>query len=459
MKYLILAGGSGTRLWPLSRNMYPKQFLSLINDKSMLQNTALRVSNSGDDIFICTGDSTSHIIRRQIRQIYPNYSDSHILLEPMGRNTAPAIAYSCLSFNDDDIVAVLSADAYIANEDEFNCILTKAAEIAADGYIATLGIVPNEPKTGYGYIKRSDNKVGGGYIVDRFVEKPDLATAQQYLSDGSYYWNAGIFVFRVKTFWAELAKYAPTIAATTAELRKKISNGEQITADDYAHYDNISIDYAVMEHSDKIAVVEADVGWNDIGSFKSLYDLLPHNEDDNACRIPSDKLISIDSHHNYIYGESRTIVTLGVENLIIADTPDALLISHADRTEDIKKAVNILKERGSNLINRNIVSHKPWGQVRHLYDTDNTTVTEITIWAGEAIPAHYHKWINENITIVSGTAKLTIDGTEHILNKTESVRFKQNEVHLIANASDTEELKFIETKTAANLDSNDIFYI
>ncbi|MBR3731829.1 MAG: cupin domain-containing protein, partial [Spirochaetales bacterium] len=402
---------------------------------------------------------TSHIIRNQIRQIYPDYADSHILLEPIGRNTAPAIAYSCLSFNDDDIVAVLSADAYIAKEAEFNSILTQAAGIAADGYIATLGIVPDSPKTGYGYIKRSEAKIGGGYKVDRFVEKPDLPTAQKYLRDGSYYWNAGIFVFRVSTFWAELSKYAPSIAETSAQLRSKISSGEHITADDYAQYNNISIDYAVMEHSDRIAVVEADVGWNDIGSFKSLYDLLPHNADDNACRISPDKFISIDSQHNCIYGGSRTIVTLGVEHLIIADTPDALLIADTEHSEQIKQAVNILKDQGSPLIDKSVVSHKPWGQVRHLYDADNTEVTQITVSAGCSIPAHYHKWISENITIVSGTAQITINGTKQILNKTESLRCKQNEIHLIANASDKEDLQFIETKTAAHLDKDDIFYV
>ena len=424
----------------------------------MLQNTALRVSDKGDDIFIITGESTSHIIKQQIQQIYSNYPDSNILLEPLGRNTAPAIAYSCLSFNDDDIIAVLSADAHIANEKEFNNILSYAENIAKQGYIATLGIVPDEPKTGYGYIKRSQIKIGDGYKVDRFVEKPDLPTAQKYLADGSYYWNAGIFVFQVKTFLAELAKYAPAISETTESLRTKLKNGQTVTKDDYMQYEKISIDYAVMEHSDRIAVVEANVGWNDIGSFKSLYDLLPHNSKGNVMKIPSDKAVNIDTKDCYIYGSERTIVTLGVDNLIIADTPDALLVANAEHSEQIKKAVDILNERGSNITSSSVVSYKTWGTVRHLYNDNDTEVTEITVLPGCSIPNHYHKFTMENITIVAGTACIEYKSEVKKLNKAESILFSKNEYHIIANASDKDEMKFIEVKTANNLDKTDMYY-
>ena len=454
MKYLILAGGTGSRLWPLSRAGYPKQFLSLIDDKSMLQNTILRVSSNPEDIYIVTNKSTSHIIYQQIKDIFPSFSKTHIILEPVGRNTAPAIAYGLLGFDDNDVVAVLSADAYIADEAGFVSVLNEAGSLAMQNYIVTLGITPTSPATGYGYIMRSEQKAGSGYIAQEFVEKPDLPTAQSYVDSGKYFWNAGIFVFRVKTFYEELAKYAPNISEVALSLKGK----SEISESDYSRFDKISVDYAVMEHSSRVAVIEADIGWNDIGSFKSLYEILPKDDNRNVCKIDKSKLISVNSNSNYFHG-NKQIIAIGVDNLVVADTDDALLISSMECCQQIKDATNILEKQNPTILNKSNISYKEYGTCKVLLQTKTTKVLELTILPEQSVPSHYHKWSTNNITVVSGTADITIDDKQMRLEVTESCHIKRNQVHKFTNKSQNEILKIIEIIITNDTVENDMFYL
>lgn len=453
MKYLILAGGSGTRLWPLSRKNYPKQFLNLVDDYSMLQNTAQRVSKTeGADIYIITNAGGKRVIMNQMRAIFPNYSENNIIIEPIGRNTAPAIAYSSIFFNNEDVVTILSSDHHITNSAEFNRVLSEAGKIALKNFIVTLGIIPTSPKTGYGYIKKSSNKLDEGYVVENFVEKPTLSVAQNYLKDGSYYWNAGIFIFQIGFFLSELAKYSPKIFDTTKSFESKIKKGEFITVEEFKNYDNISIDYALMEKSDKIAVVPSDIGWSDIGSFQSLYEILPRDKDGVATRIPKEKLINIDSKNILVFGGKRIVSTIGIKNLAIIDTEDSLLISDFDGVEKIKEVVKTLESMNSPEAVSSGIEITDWGYSRALTVSNDYRIEEISINPGAEIKLHYHKKHCENWTIVDGSVEITKDGEKKILSQNDSCFFPEFCKHSVKNASKSKSVKIIEIKKGNNVD-------
>ena len=345
MKYVILAGGSGTRLWPLSTKKRPKQFLNLINEKSMLQNTALRVSkNNGKDIFVVAGKESENLILKQLKDILTDFSMKNIISEPAGRNTAPAIAYSSLFFNPDDIIVILSSDHHISDEKAFNNILNDAKNIASENYIVTLGIIPDSPKTGYGYIKRSESKIQKAFKVECYIEKPDEITAKKYLNSGNYYWNAGIFIFKISAFLEELKKHSPEIYNTLNTIRNKISDKKEITIDDYNNFTKISIDYALMEKTDKLVVIPSDMGWSDIGSFKSLYEIVNKDKDLNVIKLPENNFINIGSKNIMVFGSKRKIAVIDVENISIIDTDEGLLITSNNSSEKVKEITEIIEE-------------------------------------------------------------------------------------------------------------------
>lgn len=457
MKYIVLAGGSGTRLWPMSRKNAPKQFIDLVNEKTMLQNTVERVTKEdGGDIFVISNDTSRFIILDQISQLYKSFSEKNIIVEPTARNTAPAIAYGTLSFNDDDVVAVLSSDHHILDNAAFNKALEDAAAIAEKGYIVTLGIVPDSPRTGYGYIKKSAQKQGSGFVVEKFVEKPDVKTAESYLKDGNYFWNAGIFIFKVSTFHEELKKHAPSIYDTLMRIKDKLAVNEIITVSDFEQFEKISIDYAVMEKSDRICVVPAEFGWSDVGSFKSLYDILPHDKNNNALKGDVENIININSNNSLIIGSNRKITTIGLDNITIVDTPDALLVANSDDTEKVKDIVNILDKAGAEEAVNHKTVYRPWGSYTILDEGANYKVKQLFIRPEQKISLQYHYHRSENWTVASGIAEVT-KGEEIItLKPSETVFIPATVHHRLYNPSKVRMLKIIEVQTGEYLGEDDI---
>jgi mannose-1-phosphate guanylyltransferase/mannose-6-phosphate isomerase len=470
MKYLILAGGSGTRLWPLSRKMFAKQFLSLTNRYSLLQNTALRVkekqgSDISNDILIVSNRSSRFVIFDQMRSILPDFPHENLVTEPLARNTAPAIAYGCLYCDPDDVVTVLSSDHHIKDDKVFLETLHKADTIAGKGHIVTLGIVPDGPKTGYGYIHRDEGKkIGDGFAVDTFTEKPDRKKAEEYLASGGYYWNAGIFTFKVKTFFEELEKHSPNVYKVAMELQEEIKKGNEITEEHFGRFENISIDYAVMEKSDKLVVIPSRFGWNDVGSFEALYDILPKDENGNAFKITSTGIIDNSSRNLLIFGSTRRIATIGLENLVIVDTPDALLVSDKSSTEEVKSVVNKLKEQNSDLVNTHLTVYRPWGSYTSLdsgtgdqnSDSSQYQVKRLSLDPGKRISYQYHKYRSETWTVVSGVAEVTKDDEVITLKPSESIFIPAYTRHRLTNPLKDQELHVIEVQTGTYLGEDDI---
>lgn len=458
MKYLILAGGSGTRLWPLSRKSFAKQFLNLTNDYSMLQNTAMRVSKKhGKDIFVISGGDYQFIINTQLVEVLNEYNFDNLIVEPSARNTAPAIAFSALHFEDDDVIAVLSSDHHIEDGVKFNEILEQAKEIALDDKIVTLGIIPTSPKTGYGYIHKSNEKVKSGFKVEKFVEKPTLEKAKEYIDCGDYFWNAGIFVFKVKTFFEELKKYSTEIYNHCEKLKTKIKNREKITKEEFDKFQNISIDYALMEKSNLLVVIPSQFGWSDIGSFHSLYEILPKDHDNNSLKIEKDNFINIDSKNLLVYGSyDRKIATINLSDLIIIDTKDALLISDNRKSEHVKEIVQKLQESRSKEADTHPTVYRPWGSYTVLDSGKNYQVKQLMINPNQKISLQYHKHRSETWTIVEGVAEVQIGDEIKTLHPSESIFIPANVNHRLTNPLNFESLKVIEVQTGRYLEEDDI---
>ncbi len=340
---VILSGGSGTRLWPLSRNQHPKQFLPLASSKTMVQETILRLQGLPDlqpPVAVCNEDHR-FMMAEQLREIgiHPNA----IILEPVGRNTAPAIALAALASQADDILLVLPADHVITQAEPFKQAIAKANTLAEQGYMVTFGIVPTAPETGYGYIKTGDSIDQASYRIEQFVEKPDQNTAQRYLEAGGYYWNSGIFAFKAGRFLQELGQYRPDILAA---CQKAMENAEQDQdflrpeKEAFLACPSDSIDYAVMEKTDQAAMIPLDAGWNDIGSWSALWDITDKDSQGNAI---SGDVLALDSQDSFLLSSNKLVVTVGIDNLIVVETDDAVMIAHKDRVQDVKEAVDQLK--------------------------------------------------------------------------------------------------------------------
>jgi len=460
MNFLILAGGKGTRLWPLSRKYFSKQFLSLINNNTLIQETALRVSKkNGDDIYIISNSESKFIIKEQMNEIFSKFCDKNLIIEPMGKNTAPAIAFSSLFFNDNDILAVLSSDHYVKDIKKFNNILEKAELMAQKGYIVTLGIIPTAPKTGYGYIKKSKTKIINGFLVDKFVEKPDITKAKKYIDDGNYFWNAGIFIFNIKTFKDELKKNAPDIFSILEKIKQKIDNNKNITIKDYDKFNNISIDYALMEKTDKLTVIPSDFGWNDIGSFSSLYEILKRDNNNNAINMNSKNFININSKNLLVLGEKRKIAAINLNNLIIADTDDAILIANKDDTEKVKDIYNYLDKNKYTECEYHTKVYRPWGYFISLLKKDNYQVKQLHLRPLKKISYQYHNYRSETWTVVKGKAEITINDDIKILKPNESIFIPAKTRHRLKNISNNINLEIIEVQSGSYLGEDDIIRI
>ena len=455
---VVLSGGSGTRLWPLSRQNQPKQFLALVGERSLYQETILRANALPDaqpPVTVCSDDHR-FMVGEQLQAI--GIGSGGIVLEPMARNTAPAIALAALHVLESDPEAtmlVMPADHLIEDEAAFRAAVEAAMVLGQDDWLVAFGIKPDYAETGYGYILQGD-RLGDGYRIERFVEKPDLATAEQYLAAGSYAWNSGMFLFRAKAYLDELGRHAPGILdAAHAAYRGASSDLDfiRVDSDAFAASPSDSIDYAVMEKTDRAAVVPVSCGWSDIGSWTSLWAVAEHDADGN--RNEGD-VISIDTHDSLIKAsERRMIATIGVDDLVIIDTPDATLVARKDRVQDVKAVVDALKAAGRNehLFHRKV--YRPWGSYDSIGVGERFQVKRIVVKPGAALSLQKHAHRAEHWVVVSGVAEVTCDDRVFDLHENESTFIPLGSVHRLRNHG-IEPVELIEVQSGSYLGEDDI---
>ena len=429
MTNLILCGGNGTRLWPISRTLMPKQFVKLFDNKSLFQLTVERNSKMCDSQLIVSNTEQYFLALDQLEEL--NQTNNKYLLEPVGRNTAPAIALACMALDYETLVLVTPSDHLIKDEVEYAKVLQTAKELAEQDNLVTFGITPTFAETGFGYIEADKQN------VKAFHEKPNRETAQTYVDAGNYYWNSGMFMFKAGVFLDELQKYSPEIYETSKTAldnsRHSEDNSEskmtRIKHEDMLNIPEDSIDYAVMEKSTKVKVVASNIDWSDVGSFDALYDELPKDENGNT---KNEKHISIDSKNNLIQGNGKYIATIDVQDLIIVDTGDALLVSKKGSSQKVKQVVAEIK-KSTELHNIHLTGHRPWGSYTVLEDTPGYKIKRIEVKPGKrlSLQKHYHR--NEHWIVVSGTATVTVGEDTRLIRPNESTYIKMGEVHRLAN--------------------------
>lgn len=455
---VILSGGSGTRLWPLSRKMHPKQLLPLLNKTTLLQDTVNRFQNAAEinhAIVICN-ESYRFMVAEQVRQSEMKSVD--IILEPVGRNTAPAIALAAFNAMVDDhdpILLVLPADHDIRDVAGFLTAVNLGQQQSEAGNLVTFGIVPNKPETGYGYINASDSISDNCYSVAGFVEKPDMATAEKYIEQGGYYWNSGMFMFKASTYLQALERLAPEIFEACRNACTKAVKDMDFLRIDEASFDKCpsdSIDYAIMEKVDNAVVIPVDIGWNDVGSWASLQDIGVADAMNNT--LIGD-VESEASNNCYIRAESRLIVALGVDDLIIVETADALLVAHREKVQDIKNIVEKLHNDGRDevLLHKNVC--RPWGCYQGIDKSDRFQAKRISVNPGAVLSLQLHHHRSEHWVIVNGTAKVTKGDEEFILSENESTYIPLGVKHRLENIGKIP-LELIEVQTGSYLGEDDI---
>lgn len=461
---VILSGGSGTRLWPLSRKQYPKQLLNLAGgDYTMLQETALRVSHLQSPIVVCNEDHR-FMVAEQCHSI--GIEPAAIMLEPVGRNTAPAIALAALEAQKQDpeaIIAVFPADHVIDNQPAFEASLNCAIAAAKKDKLVTFGIVADRPETGYGYLKvdnagalQSDPVDGLQMLpVTQFVEKPDAQTAQQYIDSGDYFWNSGMFVFKASAYLHALQQSNPAIVSCCIEACDKAKadlDFIRIDKSSFALCPDDSIDYAVMEKADNVVAVALNAGWNDVGSWGSLWDIASKDEHNNA--IFGD-VIAINSHNNLIHNTDKLVATIGLDNIVIVDTKDALLVADKSQIQAVKNVVEQLKsqQRSEGLIHREV--HRPWGCYDLIDAGTRYQVKRITVKPGASLSLQMHYHRTEHWVVVSGTAVVYIGDKEQVLSENESVYIPIAQKHRLMNPGKLP-LELIEVQSGSYLGEDDI---
>ncbi|MDN5780434.1 MAG: mannose-1-phosphate guanylyltransferase/mannose-6-phosphate isomerase [Luteimonas sp.] len=458
---VLLSGGSGTRLWPLSREAYPKQFLALAGECTMLQDTWKRAAELAGDAapIVVANEEHRFLAAEQLRQV--GVEHAAILLEPVGRNTAPAIAAAALQAaagGEDPLLLVLPSDHVVRDVPAFRNAVRAAMPAAAGGALVTFGIVPEAAETGFGYIQSEAAQPGAGgngvRRVLRFVEKPDAATAQRYLDAGGYYWNSGMFLFRASRYLAELERFRPDIlAAVRAAFEAAQRDGDFIRLDKaaFAASPSDSIDYAVMEKTDRAMVLPVDIGWNDVGSWSALWGVSEQDADGNARH---GDVIAVDSHNSYAHAR-RLVALVGVDDLVVVETDDAVLVAHKDKVQQVKEVVARLKaeQRSHAILHREV--HRPWGSYDSVDQDEGFQVKRIKVKPGARLSLQSHRHRAEHWIVVRGTARVTRDNDVFELHANQSTYIPLGAKHRLENPG-SEMLELIEVQSGDYLGEDDI---
>ena len=464
MHAVIIAGGSGTRFWPKSRENLPKQLLNISGQETLIQNTVSRISSiiSAENIWVITNEQHAFETCYQLKKM--GFPPSQLLTEPIARNTAAAIGYSAKILsqrNPDAIMAVFPADHVITTIEPFLKLLKQAETIANENHLVTLGIKPTSPETGYGYIKQGKAIEENSFKVDRFIEKPDKLTAEKYLKEGSYYWNSGIFVWKVSTLLNEISLYLPKLHEQLEELtsntapikgkypyQKLSESGKKI----FHSLESVSIDHGVMEKSTRVAVLPAEIGWNDVGTWTSLAEI---SKNDSHGNVINGNVVSVENSDSIIQAENRLVAALGLKNIIVVDTPDALLVCAKERAQDIKKIVEKIKLEKRPEVRATTSETRPWGSYTILHKETNYLVKRIEVLPGESLSLQSHDHRSEHWTVVSGVAQVQIGETSQTLNANQFVEIPKGAKHRLTNPDETT-LIIIEVQLGDKLDEDDI---
>ncbi|KDC49141.1 mannose-1-phosphate guanylyltransferase/mannose-6-phosphate isomerase [Pseudoalteromonas fuliginea] len=453
---VIMAGGSGTRLWPLSRGNYPKQFLPLSGEQTMLQNTISRLNGlvHSPAMLICN-EEHRFIAAEQVRQLGVQHSG--LFLEPVGRNTAPAIAlaaFKAVEKGENPLLLILAADHVIDDTIAFQHSINQAVELAKQDKLVTFGIVGNKPETGYGYIKRGE-QFNNGFVVDSFVEKPSLEMAKKYIDSGDYYWNSGMFLFKASRYLEELNTFRPDIYEACEKAMQVQNDDMDFVRIDKAAFEKCaseSIDYAVMEHTKDAVVVPMDAGWSDVGGFSALWDVSTKDKNGN---VFTGDVKAINTKNTLVFGEDKLVATIGIEDLVIINTKDAVLVAHKDQSQHVKAIVQQLKaENRSEAVTHREV-YRPWGKYDSVDSGERFQVKRITVKPGAKLSVQMHHHRSEHWIVVSGAAKVRIDGAEQLVTENESVYIPITAVHALENPGKVD-LELIEVQSGSYLGEDDI---
>jgi mannose-1-phosphate guanylyltransferase/mannose-6-phosphate isomerase len=460
---IVLAGGSGTRFWPLSRHLYPKQLLSIMGGETLIQQTMRRLLHCvrPDRVFLSTTPAQTESIRFQLTEWKEDIRDNFII-EPDGRNTGPAIALAAarlLRRDPEAVLLVLPADHVIKEGSKFRAAVSLGADLAKQEYLVTFGVKPTRPETGYGYIQPNlKARVGGrgklsGYTVARFVEKPDSATAAKYLKAGQYYWNSGIFMWRAATILEEINRYQPAIFKAIERIAAHETVApEGKTTEMYRRLEPVSIDNAVMERSSLAAMIPVDFTWSDVGNWSSLEEVAPQTASGN---VVSGKVVDLGSRNSILYADRRLIATIGLSNMVVVDTPDATLVCPKDRSQDVKKLVDILRKQGApeHLEHRTIF--RPWGSYTVLEEGPGYKVKRVTVSPNGRLSLQLHHQRSEHWVVIAGKARVTCGKKVYELNVGESTGIPKETPHRLENPG-SETLHIIEVQNGPYLGEDDI---
>lgn len=452
---VILAGGTGSRLWPLSRELYPKQLLRLIDETSLLQTTVLRVSQLTEVLppLLVVGEEHRFITRSQVDGLEIG-KNCNILLEPVGRNTAPAVCgaveYCAVDLPEDTILLVLPADHLILRKAAFQEVVAEAVRLAGDGKIVTFGIEPQHPETGYGYIEQ-----GEGNSVRSFREKPDLETAKSYIKQGNYFWNSGMFAFTIKTFREEMERLAPEMLSCMREsvlLGTRDGNFFRLDEEAMSRSPNDSIDYALMEKTNRAAVVAADLDWSDIGSWHALWEVSA--KDGNGNVVMGDVILE-DTRNCLIRAENTLVATVGLEEVLVVETSDAVLVAPLSRAQDVKKIVTRLKKESRSEFRLHRTVHRPWGSYTVLEQQERYQIKRISVSPGSKLSLQMHHHRHEHWVVVSGTARITNGDKVFLLYENQSTYIPAGVTHRLENPG-VMDLELIEVQNGSYLGEDDI---